>query len=187
LTGHFTDMSMLTVTDWAASMGISKQAGYQAVKRCAIPVVDGKVDSDIATMLYRRGTRVRANAKRQSDAGTGTPAPEAGPPISAVVSYDEARRRREAAEAAMAELKLAELAGTLVLRDKVNRTIFGASRVMRDQLLAMAPRLAATLAPITDAKTIELRIDEEIRVALRAFAQQLREGGPEGAGDGQPG
>lgn len=183
-------MNQLTVPKWAARHGISKQAGYQAVKRCAIPVVDGLVDVEVADMLYERRTRARVNTRRPPPPGV-APASDMGSsergPIDPAVSYDEARRRRETAEAKLAELKLAELAGTLVLRDQVNRAIFGASRVMRDQLLAMAPRLAATLAPITDAKTIEQRIDDEIRVALRAFAQQLRAGGfPEGA-DGQPG
>ena len=31
----------LTVTAWAAEMHISKQAGYLAVKRCGIPIIDG--------------------------------------------------------------------------------------------------------------------------------------------------
>lgn len=93
------------------------------------------------------------------------------------VSYEEARRRREVAEATTAELRLAELAGELVRRDAVNRLLFTASRVMRDQMLAIAPRLSASLAPMVDPKAIEMRIADEVRVALRALAQELRSGG----------
>ncbi len=87
----------------------------------------------------------------------------------------------------MAELELSKLAGTLVLREEVDRMLFGAARVMRDQMLAIAPRLAATLAPISDPAVIELRIGDEIRVALTAFAQQVRAGGLLDVSDGQPG
>ena len=59
---------MLTVTAWAAEMHISKQAGYLAVKRCGIPIVDGKVDADAATMLYRNRTRYRVNPGRMAKA-----------------------------------------------------------------------------------------------------------------------
>lgn len=167
-------MRMMTVPKWAASLGLSKQSGYQAVRRCSIPVVDGLVDADLADVLYRQRTRRRATPRRPA----APPADSAGPPgEETAMSYDEARRRREVAEATLAELRLAEQAGTLVLREAVNRTLFTAARVMRDQMLAIAPRLAASLGPVTDPKLIELRIADEVRVALRAFAQQLRTGG----------
>ena len=65
---------MLTVTAWAAEMHISKQAGYLAVKRCGIPIVDGKVDADAATMLYRNRTRYRVNPGRMAKAARPAPA-----------------------------------------------------------------------------------------------------------------
>jgi hypothetical protein len=49
----------LTVREWAYSLGISKQAGHNAVKRCGIPVTGGKLDPEVATLLYRRRTRYR--------------------------------------------------------------------------------------------------------------------------------
>lgn len=184
-------MRMMTVPKWAASLGLSKQSGYQAVRRCSIPVVDGQVDADLADVLYRQRTRRRVNPRRPAEPpAAGRPTGGAGSPDKEpATTYDEARRRREVAEAALAELRLAEQAGTLVLREAVNRTLFVAARVMRDQMLAIAPRLAASLGPVTEPKLIELRIAGEVRVALRAFAQQLRTGGlPDVDGaDGQPG
>jgi len=53
---------MLTVADWAASVGISRQAGYQAVKRCGIPVTGGQVDAELASYLYESRTQMRAKA-----------------------------------------------------------------------------------------------------------------------------
>lgn len=171
-------MRMMTVSKWAASLGLSKQSGYAAVRRCSIPVVDGQVDAGLADVLYRQRTRRRANPRRPAGApADGRPAGGPGAPgEEAATSYDEARRRREVAEATLAELRLAEQAGTLVLREAVNRTLFTAARVMRDQMLAIAPRLAASLAPMTDPRLVELRIADEVRVALRAFSQQMRAG-----------
>ena len=68
---------MLTVPAWAAEMSISKQAAYNAVKRCAIPVVDGKVDADLATHLYRQRTRYRVNVARMAKAPRQAPDPVA--------------------------------------------------------------------------------------------------------------
>ena len=78
---------MLTVTAWAAEMHISKQAGYLAVKRCGIPIVDGKVDADAATMLYRNRTRYRVNPGRMAKAAR--PAPAAPLSVAGLVELAE--------------------------------------------------------------------------------------------------
>ncbi len=67
---------MLTVTAWSAEMSISKQAGYAAVRRCGIPIVDGKVDADLATHLYRNRTRYRVNPGRMAKAARPAAAPK---------------------------------------------------------------------------------------------------------------
>ena len=71
-----------------------------------------------------------------------------------------------------------------MLRSEVERVVFTAARVLRDQLLSIPPRLGATLAPIADQREIEERIAAELRVGLRAFAQQLRGIGLDGGVDG---
>ncbi|MGE3596654.1 MAG: hypothetical protein AB7N70_13985 [Dehalococcoidia bacterium] len=180
-------MRRLTVAKWAASEGISKQAGYNAVKRCGIPIVDGTIDAEAATVLYRSRTQARMNPGRPAEREVPAAAVDDEPEAQDGVSYTEARRRREVAEAKTSEIRLAELAGTLVLRENVNRTLFLASRVMRDQMLSIAPRLAATLATVNDPHLIELRIGEEVRVALAGFAQVLRSGGLPDVSDGQQG
>lgn len=167
----------------AKEFGVSRQAVEKAAKAGRLTVFDGGLfDIAVARVQWDR------NRKRRP-ARPGAPRPDAGEQPAAPADgvggsasgegsdYWASKTRRETAEAAIAELKLAELAGTLVLRDQVNRTLFVAARVMRDQMLAIAPRLAASLGPVTDPKLIELRIADEVRVALRAFAQQVRAGG----------
>jgi len=62
-------MAMTTVADWAGSLGISRQAAYQAVKRCGIPLDMGMVDADLATYLYNQRTRQRVRAVRSAPMG----------------------------------------------------------------------------------------------------------------------
>lgn len=178
----------------APMLGVSPQAVRKAHAAGRLSSINGKFDPEVAKIQWDRNRKrrpARPGAPRP-DAGEQPAAPADGAGGSASgegSDYWASKTRRETAEAAIAELKLAELAGTLVLRDQVNRTLFVAARVMRDQMLAIAPRLGASLGPVTDPKLIELRIADEVRVALRAFAQQLRAGGlPDvDASDGQPG
>lgn len=159
------------MTEWAASLGMTKQAGYQAVKRCGIAVVDGRVDTEIATLLYRRGTRVRAKDRRPPEsAPPGVPDAPAAP---ANVSYEEARRRREAAEASIAELKEAELRGELVRRAVVERAMASRLVALRESLEALADRLGALVAAESDAQACRRLLRDEHRIALASFATRV--------------
>lgn len=164
-------MHKLTVTQWAASLGISKQAGYQAVKRCGIPVVDGGVDPEIATVLYRRGTQPRA--RRSADQPLPpTPSVSSAPerPVVGLISYDEARRRREVAEAQIAELKEAELRGELVRKAAVERETASRLVSLRESLEVLADRLSALVAAESDPAACRRMLRDEHRNALAAFA-----------------
>lgn len=141
-------MDKLTVAQWSASMGISKQAGYQAVRRCGIPVDDGKVDPDVATTLYRKYTRARANERRKPAEG----ATVAGAPVMPAGDGDywANRARREKAEADTAELKLAELRGELVRVAHVRAAQARRIAALREGLLQIPARLAAVMAAESD-------------------------------------
>lgn len=164
-------MTQATVTEWAASLGMTKQAGYQAVKRCGITVVDGRVDTEIATLLYRRGTRVRAKDRRPPESPS-SGVPDA-PAVQVNVSYEEARRRREAAEASIAELKEAELRGELVRKAVVEREMASRLVALRESLEALADRLSALVAAEPDAQACRRLLRDEHRTALAAFATRI--------------
>lgn len=59
-----TERRRLTVTQWSHEIGISKQAGYKAVQRCGIPIEDGMVDAELATLLYKRRTRPQVRMRK---------------------------------------------------------------------------------------------------------------------------
>jgi hypothetical protein len=172
--------NLTTVAEWAKLQGISRQSAYDAVTRCSIPVADGKVDPEYATHLYKKHTRPRANGQRPDSMASGaqpnTPAGTGGPEsVTKVPGYDSSRARREAAEAAAAEIKLAEMSGRFLLKDDVDSAVFEAARSLRDGLLNCARRIAADVAPLRTAEECEEVIEREHRILLESLAHAFNE------------
>jgi hypothetical protein len=172
--------NLTTVAAWAKLVGISRQSAYEAVARCEIRVTDGKLDSEYATILYRRNTRQRANGNRPDPLADGaqptTPAGAGGAePSAKVPGYDSSRARREAAEAAKAELQLAEMAGKFLLKSDVDSGVFEIARALRDGLMNCARRIAADLAPLSTADECEAVIEREHRQLLESMAHAFGE------------
>jgi hypothetical protein len=175
--------NLTTIAEWAKIVGISRQSAYDAVKRCEIPVTDGQLDPDYATHLYGKNTRQRANGNRPaSSAMAAQPAGAAGSggtggaePPAKVPGYDSSRARREAAEAATAEIKLAEMAGQFLLKTAVDSAVFEAARAIRDGMMNCARRIAADVAPLRTAEECEEVIDRELRILLESMAHAFSE------------
>lgn len=98
---------------------------------------------------------------------TSAPAP------SGVDGYHEARAARERADAALAQLELAEKLGQLVSADAVTRAAFEAARSTRDALLSIPDRVAALLAAESDAANIHSILTTELRQALHGITDRL--------------
>jgi len=175
--------NLTTIAEWAKQLGISRQSGYAAVDRCEIPVTDGKVDPEYATHLYRRNTRQRVNGNRPDPLANGVlPSGAAGAggaggtePPAKIPGYDSSRARREAAEATVAEFKLAELAGQFLVKSDVDSAVFEAARALRDGLMNCARRIAADVAPLASADACEAIIDREHRALLESLVHSFEE------------
>jgi hypothetical protein len=175
--------NLTTIAEWAKLVGIARQSAYDAVDRCGIPVTEGKVDPDYATHLYRKNTRQRANGNRPDPlapgAQPGTAAGAGGTGGSEasvkVPGYDSSRARREAAEAAKAELQLAEMAGKFLLKSDVDSAVFEIARALRDGVMNCGRRIAADVAPLTSADDCEAVIEREHRLLLESMAHAFGE------------
>lgn len=165
--------NLTTIAKWAESLGISRQQGYAAVKRCEIPVTDGMVDPEYAGILYQRHTRPRANGKRSLSLAPPSAAQAAPEPAGAVPSYDSSRARREAAEASLAEMKEAEMSGKYLIKAEVDAAVFEIARAMRDGLTNCARRIAADVAALASAEECEAVIDREHRALLESMAHAV--------------
>lgn len=91
-----------------------------------------------------------------------------------LMSYDEARRRREQAEAEMAELKLSEQRGDLVRLSQVRGEHARFCAQIRDTLLQLSPRLTPLLAAAgADPARASMVIDAEINAVLASIAESV--------------
>ncbi|MFS2004623.1 hypothetical protein ACEN9F_13455 [Duganella sp. CT11-25] len=156
--------NLTKIADWAKTLGISRQQGYAAIDRCEIPVTDGKVDLEYATVLYKRHTRARAGKNSASSAS-----PENDDPASAGTGYETSRARREAAEAEISEIKLAEMAGKYLLKSDVDAAVYEVARALRDGLTNCARRIAGDVAGLADAGACEEVIEREHRQLLESM------------------
>lgn len=118
------------------------------------PYVPGEVMRD---MIMGKGPKARA----YDDGGD------------ALEEHDEARTRREIAEANIAEIKEAELKGRYVDKSAVDRATFEAARGLRDALTNCSRRMAAEVATLSTPGDCEAVIAKELRHLLETFVQQL--------------
>ena len=130
----------VTISQFAAELGISRQAAHRGVKRCAIPIdADGLLDLQAGLALYRSLTRARVKTRRAAEPPSGVVADDPQ-------AYEVSRAQRECAEARIAELTLGRLNGTLLERSAVERGAFAAARGLREALEGSAGQIAAAVS-----------------------------------------
>ena len=170
------DTTLLKQAEYARHRHCSREAVRNAVASGRITTFgpDKLIDPELADAQWQRNTRVRV---RSASADKTIPAANV-PPVAAVsVSYDEARRRRELAEASMAEMKQEELSGDLIRVDVITRHLARKIATMRDAFLQIPLRLAPVIAAETDQAKIHAMLETEI---VRAMALVNGATDPEG-------
>lgn len=88
-------------------------------------------------------------------------------------TYVKARTGNEVAKLQLAQLKIAEMKGSLLSADKVKHDNFIFARSVRDQLMTIPDRVSAILAAERDERKIYLRLTEEIKQALMEVTKIL--------------
>jgi hypothetical protein len=157
----------------ARELGVSRQAISDLIKRQIIPIAaDGLIDVEVARMAI--ASRVRPSGKTNAGATPTTApaqtvtstqaAPEAG--ADAQLSYHVAKTLREAAEAKIAQLKLAEMRGELVRADEIRASLSKRAASFREGLLQIPSRLSAQLAAETSQAAVHALLDAELRSVM---------------------
>ena len=159
----------VTKSKYAEMRGCAASAVTRAISegRITTIVVEGRemIDANVADIQWARNTRARADSSSATDA-VDRPAVIVANEVGAVSSYEEARRRRETAEASIAEMKQAEMEGVLIRADAV-RTAWAAKITgARDALLQIPSRLAPQLAAESDLVAVTALLEAELRQAL---------------------
>ncbi len=165
----------MTISDWARSVGISRQSAHEAIKRCAIPVTDGRVDALVATTLYRARTRIRSNTRQAEAAPAAAAAPASSPPASpgAPTAADHDLRRK-AAEADMAELEARRKAGALMAVDPAERAAFEAFRELRDATFSAIRSASPQVLGLTEVREVQHLLEDALRAAYADFEARMQ-------------
>ncbi len=166
-------MALLSLRAYAKHRGVSLAAVQKAIRSGRIATTeDGSVDSERADAQW--ATRTRPGQKRTAKpaanpAATFVDAPRAEP-AGAGLDYFRARAIRENYLARLAKIEFEEKSAKLVSRDEVQVAAFTKARTVRDSLLNIPDRLAATLAAEADADNVHQMMTVEIRRALDELA-----------------
>ncbi|HNC68809.1 MAG TPA: hypothetical protein PLT85_17260, partial [Thauera aminoaromatica] len=171
--------NLITPAEFARQIGVAKQTVHEAVKRGRLSVIDGKLDLEVARIQWDKNRSRRAPHSVEAAAPAGSPSGES----TDGGAYWEAKTRREAAEASIAELKEAELRGELVRKVEVERAIASRLVALRESLEVLADRLSALVAAESDAQACRRMLRDEHRKALATFTEQMLVA--DGAGDGR--
>ncbi len=161
---------LITQAAYAELRGVSRQAINNLVKRGKLVLVDGKIDLAVADALLR--DRVNpARSKTAAGAALKNGADGKGERSNDDSSrFYRARADREETEAELARLELARLRGEVLEREPVERGLFEAARMLRDQVLIIPKRIAGDLA-MKEAPYVEERLTSELRRALSEFSK----------------
>lgn len=87
-----------------------------------------------------------------------------------LLTYDEARTRKVAAEAEIAELELAKVRGELALVQDVIKAWDDVLAALKAKLLAVPTKMGPILAAETDAGEIQQQLEDQIRECLNELS-----------------
>ena len=178
-------VNLITQAEYAKRRGCSAVAVHKAVKSGRISLIEGLIDPDVADIQWAKNSRARIGTKTppaesptepstRLDSGDLLPlepapaAPDATP--SAPDDYTMWRGRREAADAELAELRLAEQRRDLISVAAVEGVWSAMLASAREHLLQVRARLAPLMAAESDVFKIEQLLEAEHRKALETLA-----------------
>ena len=168
-----TNTPKLTESGLARKLGVSRQAVHDLVKR-GIITKDSAGLIDVAQAQAALLSSVHPSSKTAAALQTANPAPagapEEGAPGVEITSYHVAKTLREAAEAQIARLKLAEMQGDVIRVDAVKNQLATVFSTVREALLQIPARMAPLLAADTDPVSVHNVLHAEIHQALHHLA-----------------
>jgi hypothetical protein len=170
---QLTDIQKRTEAGLARDLGVSRQAIHALVKRGILSKDEkGLIDVEIAKIALEK--HIRPSGKTSAAVISSTTPPPATLPTqteeTGETSYHIARTLREAAEAQIARLKLAQMRGELIQVQAVERIWGSALAAAREHLLQVRARLAPMLAAENRTFQIEQLLDLEHNKALNVLA-----------------
>lgn len=163
----------MSQAEFASEIGKTRQYVNKLVRDGKIPYDRDRKKIDVAAA--KRALKLNADpdkalsrdAREVADDGAG-PAPVVRPELS---DFNRAKTAREAINARMAKLDLAERMGQLVEKSKVEAEVVRRFSDLRQRLSNLPGRIAAKVARLETERECAVAIDEAIRQLLLEFAR----------------
>ena len=168
----------LSVSEWAASQNISRQAAHKRIKSGKVKLnANGKIDVDDAqkqweqnkdALQQQRGAKPSPKLPGKSFAGKSKSEDDPH-------SLAAAQKAREWLRVGKEDLLLKKMKGELLDKDEVERAWASIISAARSRLLLLPDKVAKRVAVMTDVHEVRAAIDEEIREALSALSESADE------------
>lgn len=175
----------------ARTLGVSRQAVNDLVRRgILVPDAANTFDVDEARAIITERVRpsgkaafAAASAVAAAAGAAAGEAPSAAPAADAAAaqqssdqaaqrSYFAAKTLREAAEATMAQLKLAEMQRALIQAEPAISAVYTAFRPLRDQCMLLGRKVAPTVASMTDRREVQLCIERAMAEIMDTYVRR---------------
>lgn len=165
-------MTLITQTEFAREIGVSKQYVCYLVKQGIVELKDGLVDREQANEalevtrdpsqpLRRKGAENYENGKNRKNTNE------------LATMLLKTRIKNEVERGKLLEAKAKAEIGELVSVEEVKREAFNTARVVRNNLLNIPDRVSELFGPITDAKKIHELLTKEIKTALESLSKEF--------------
>lgn len=164
---------LVSQTEFAKRVGVSRQRIGKLVKRGIIILVDNKVDVDQAVAAIDQ-THDPARQHKMNTEAAGASASAKPPAEEKTGTVASARAVLENFRARSAKLKYEKDAGKVVDRGIVRRHAFAEGRAVRDAFMSLGGRLRDRLAGEDDPIEIHKLLDAEVAKVLRELADGKR-------------
>jgi DNA-binding transcriptional regulator LsrR (DeoR family) len=173
----------VTQAQCAAACGVSRQAIHKLVAAGKVPIVDGKIDLEVAKAIFSATldparSKIMRNAHEAVVTLPPQPVPPpagatAVPPPETLTNYHLAKTLRENYEARRAKLNYEQEAAVLTKTADVLAAAGQLAAMIADGLDILPGRLAGVLANETDPQKREQVIEAECRLIRDEFAARV--------------
>ncbi|SHN18343.1 winged helix-turn-helix domain-containing protein [Roseibium suaedae] len=140
----------------------------QSLRNCSAPVLYDQSAPDLLTDI-------------PPDASASASASGGGQRI----SYNDAKARRAAIDAEIADLNLKERQGELVSKREAEDRTFELLRRVRDRIMSLPRTISDRIAAAPDARAVRIILDDELRSAFESAADEFEKEMEEDAASGE--
>jgi len=176
----------ITQKELARRMGVTPQAVNKRVKAGRLSVLpDGTLDPDVVLSEWNAGREPDETPRTEAPPSPPAPAharPSAPPPRAtqapsgpAPGTYAQAKTADTVYRARLRQLEFEAKSGAYLKTEDVAKRWYDLAAALRTRFMAIPSRLAAELAALDDVHQVRVRLDAEIRTALKELADDARQ------------